>query len=100
MTSRFFAPGSFRHTSISVSPDQHPPMARSAAALGDAPEIEAQNKFLRRNIFSIDVPAYSPYQQPSESRSSGPISPCPHLSPHSAIMLIIGRNASPAAVSV
>src|SRR5258705_596156 len=46
-----------------VSPDQHPPMARSAAALRDAPEIEAQNKFLRRNIFPIDVLAYSPYQQ-------------------------------------
>jgi hypothetical protein len=38
-------------------------MARIAAALGDAPEIEAQNKFLRRNIFAIDVLTYSPYQQ-------------------------------------
>ena len=32
-------------------------------AAADAPEIEAQNKFLRRNIFAIDVLAYSPYQQ-------------------------------------
>src|SRR5271155_2023935 len=46
-----------------VLPDQQPPMARIAAALGDAPEIEAQNKFLRRNIFAIDVLAYCPYQQ-------------------------------------
>jgi hypothetical protein len=38
-------------------------MARIAAALCDAPEIGAQNKFLRRNICPVDAPAYSPYQQ-------------------------------------
>src|SRR5216683_7320537 len=43
--------------------DQQPPMARIAAALGDAPEIEVQDKFLRRNILAIDVLAYAPYQQ-------------------------------------
>jgi hypothetical protein len=44
-----------------VLPDQQPPMAWRATALGDAPEIEAQNEFPRRNIFTIDVLAYSPY---------------------------------------
>src|SRR5580692_13179281 len=60
-----------------VSPDQHPTMARSAAALGDAPEIEAQNKFLRRNIFPIDVLAYSPNQQLRIEivRTNQPLSP-------------------------
>jgi hypothetical protein len=38
-------------------------MPGSAVTLGDAPEFEAQNKFLRRHILAIDVQAYSPYQQ-------------------------------------
>src|ERR1700730_7187744 len=46
-----------------VLPDQQPPMPRIAAALGDAPEIEAQNKFLCRNILAINVLANSRYQQ-------------------------------------
>jgi hypothetical protein len=38
-----------------VLPDLESPMARIAAALCDAPEIDAQNKFLRRNICLVDV---------------------------------------------
>ena len=99
MTSRF-CPGSFRHTSISSRRISIHQWRGGAATLGDAPEIEAQNKFLRRNIFPIDVLAYSPYQQ-LQIEIVGTNQPLgPHLSPHSAIMLIIGRNASPAAVSV
>ena len=61
----------------------------------NAPEIEAQNKFLRRMISSvIDVLAYSPYQQ-LRIEIVGTDQPLrPHWSPHWAIISIIGRNAS------
>ena len=79
-------------------------MARSAATLGDAPgNRSAQNKFLRRNIFSIDVLAYSPYQQLRIEivGTNQPLSPLLLGAPiRPSAVLIIGRNASPAAVSV
>jgi len=51
-------------------------MPRIAAALGDAPEIEAQNKFLCRNILAINVLANSRYQQ-FRIEIVGPINPWP-----------------------